>query len=106
MVRADPEQLTKAVGYLVRFLAHRVEADGRVAIHLQTVPDDASRVRLSLTGRPAELSALEREHLFSPLAIASDRLLDVGPGGEPEDHRGPGGATSPWPPRMGRSASS
>jgi len=80
VVRADREQLTKAVGYLIRFLAHRVEADGRVAIHLQTVPDDAGRVRLSLTGRPAQLSALEREHLFSPLAIASDRLLDVGPG--------------------------
>ena len=51
-----------------------------MAIHLQTVPDDAGRVRLSLTGRPAELSTLEREHLFSPLAIASDKLLDVGPG--------------------------
>jgi nitrogen-specific signal transduction histidine kinase len=37
-------------------------------------------VRLSLTGRPAQLSALERESLFSPLAIASDKLLDVGPG--------------------------
>ena len=80
VVRADREQLTKAIGYLVRFLANRVEADGRVAIHLQMVPDDPGRVRLSLTGRPAELSTLEREHLFSPLAIASDKPLDVGPG--------------------------
>lgn len=80
VVKADREQLTKGIGYLVRFLATRVDADGRVAIHLQTSPEDPSRVRLSLTGRPAQLSTLEREHLFSPLAIASDKLLDVGPG--------------------------
>jgi nitrogen-specific signal transduction histidine kinase len=79
-VKVDREQLTKAIGYLIRFLANRVDADGRVAIHLQTSPDDFNRVRLSLTGRPAFLSVLEREHLFSPLAIASDKLLDVGPG--------------------------
>jgi signal transduction histidine kinase len=80
VVKADREQLTKGIGYLVRFLATRVDADGRVAIHLQTSPEDPGRVRLSLAGRPAQLSALEREHLFSPLAIASDKLLDVGPG--------------------------
>jgi PAS domain S-box-containing protein len=80
VVKVDRDQLTKAIGYLVRFLANRVPPEGRVAIHLQASPDDPSRVRLTLTGRPAELSALEREHLFSPLAIASDKLLDVGPG--------------------------
>ncbi len=80
VVKVDRDQLTKAIGYLVRFLAHRVPPEGRVAIHLQASPDDPSRVRLTLTGRPAEISALEREHLFSPLAIASDKLLDVGPG--------------------------
>jgi nitrogen-specific signal transduction histidine kinase len=80
VVKADREQLTKAIGYLVRFLANRVDADGRVAIHLQTSPEDPGQVRLSLTGRPAQISTPEREHLFSPLAIASDKLLDVGPG--------------------------
>jgi nitrogen-specific signal transduction histidine kinase len=79
LVKVDREQLTKALGYLVRFLANRVEPDGRVAIHLQTALDDPGRVRLSLAGRPAQLSGPEREHLFSPLAIASDKLLDVGP---------------------------
>ena len=80
VVKADREQLTKGIGYLVRFLATRVDPDGRVAIHLQTSPEDPGLVRLSLAGRPAQLSTLEREHLFSPLAIASDKLLDVGPG--------------------------
>jgi signal transduction histidine kinase len=80
VVKVDREQLTKAIGYLVRFLANRVEPEGRMAIHLQAAPDDPGRVRLSLTGRPAQLSAHERESLFSPLAIASDKLLDVGPG--------------------------
>ena len=80
VVKVDKEQLTKAIGYLLRFLANRVERDGRVAIHLQVSSDDPTRVRLALTGRPAQLSSLEREHLFSPLAIASDKLLDVGPG--------------------------
>ena len=34
---------------------------------------------LSIVGRPATLTPVERERLFSPLAIASDRLFDVGP---------------------------
>jgi polar amino acid transport system substrate-binding protein len=80
VVKVDRDQLTKAIGYLVRFLANRVDADGRVAIHLQMSPDDPGIARLTLTGRPAQLSMLEREHLFSPLTIASDKLLDVGPG--------------------------
>jgi PAS domain S-box-containing protein len=80
VVRADREQLTKALAYLIRFLANRVEADGRVAIQLHKAGDDAGRLRLTLTGRPAHLSSHERDHLFSPLAIASDKLLDVGPG--------------------------
>jgi nitrogen-specific signal transduction histidine kinase len=80
VVKVDREQLTKAIGYLIRFLANRVDPEGRVAIHLQTSPGDPGHVRLSLTGRPASLSAAEGEHLFSPLAIASDKLLDVGPG--------------------------
>lgn len=79
-VKADRDQLGKALGYLVRFLAARVEADGRVAIHALPDPDDPHGVRLTLQGRPATLSPAEREHLFSPLAIASERLLDVGPG--------------------------
>jgi PAS domain S-box-containing protein len=80
LVKVDREQLTKAIGYVIRFLANRVEREGRVAIHLQVSPDDPTLLRLALTGRPAQLSPLEREHLFSPLAIASDKLLDVGPG--------------------------
>lgn len=80
VVKVDRDQLTKAIGYLVRFLANRVDADGRVAIHLQMSPDDPGIARLTLTGRPGQLSMPEREHLFSPLAIASDKLLDVGPG--------------------------
>jgi hypothetical protein len=43
-------------------IGNRVDPDGRVAIHLQTVPDDPNRVRLSLVGRPAQLSTLEREY--------------------------------------------
>lgn len=80
VVRGDREQLTKAIGYVIRFLANRVEADGRMAIHLQAPAEEPGRVRLSLTGRPAALTPHEREQLFSPLAIASDKLLDVGPG--------------------------
>jgi PAS domain S-box-containing protein len=79
-IRGDREQLSKAIGYVIRFLANRVEGDGRMSIHLQAPPDEPGGVRLSLTGRPASLSPHEREQLFSPLAIASDKLLDVGPG--------------------------
>jgi len=44
-----------------------------------TDPDRANAIRLSIIGRPATLTPFEREQLFSPLAIAADRLLDVGP---------------------------
>ncbi len=79
VVRADRDQLGKALGYLVRFLVARVEPDGRVAIHVVPDPDNPRTVRLSLLGKPATLTPADRERLFSPLAIASERLLDVGP---------------------------
>jgi PAS domain S-box-containing protein len=79
LVKADRDQLGKALGYLVRFLIARVETDGRVAIHVLPDPDDARTVRVSLLGKPATLTPADRERLFSPLAIASERLLDVGP---------------------------
>lgn len=79
VVKADREQLGKALGYLIRFLVNRVEGEGRVAIHALPDPDDPRTVRLSILGKPATLSPAERERLFSPLAIASERLLDVGP---------------------------
>jgi two-component system, NtrC family, sensor histidine kinase AtoS len=79
LIKADRDQLGKAFGYLVRFLIARVETDGRVAIHVLPDPDDARTVRVSLLGKPAMLTPADRERLFSPLAIASERLLDVGP---------------------------
>jgi len=79
VIKVDREQLSKALGYLIRFLLHRVAPDGRVAIHALVDPDDPGTVRVSILGKPATLTAEERERLFSPLAIASERLLDVGP---------------------------
>jgi nitrogen fixation/metabolism regulation signal transduction histidine kinase len=78
-VKADRDQLGKALGYLIRFLIARVEPDGRVAIHVLPDPDNGRMVRVSIVGKPATLAPAERERLFSPLAIASERLLDVGP---------------------------
>ena len=89
VVKADREQLTKAIGYLVRFLANRVDADGRVAIHLQTSPEDPGRVRLSLTGRPA--AALD-SRARAPVQPARDRLGQAArrrSGRDPEDRRSP-----------------
>jgi hypothetical protein len=68
------------VGYLIRFLLHQVEANGRPAIHAGPDPDQPQQARLSLVGTPATLTPAERERLFSPFAIASDRLLHAGPG--------------------------
>jgi polar amino acid transport system substrate-binding protein len=79
VVRADRDQLGKGLGYLLRFLVSRVAPDGRVAIHAVLDPDNPRSIRLSLLGKPATLTPAERERLFSPLAIASERLLDVGP---------------------------
>jgi nitrogen-specific signal transduction histidine kinase len=79
MVKADRDQLGKALGYVIRFLMARVEPDGRLAVHVLPDPDHPRLLRLSIVGKPAVLSPEERERLFSPLAIASERLLDVGP---------------------------
>jgi PAS domain S-box-containing protein len=79
MVRGDRDQLGKAIGYLLRFLLSRVATDGRVAIHATPDADNPRQIRLSILGKPAALTEMERERLFSVLAIASDRLLDVGP---------------------------
>ena len=79
VVRADRDQLGKAIGYLLRFLLSRVAADGRVAIRAAPDPDQPRTMRLLILGKPAALAPSERERLFSPLAIASERLLDVGP---------------------------
>lgn len=79
VVRADRDQLGKALGYLLRFLLNRVAPEGRVAIHALSDPDRPQVVRLSILGKPAVLADAERERLFSPLVIASERLLDVGP---------------------------
>jgi nitrogen fixation/metabolism regulation signal transduction histidine kinase len=92
VVKADRDQLTKALGYLLRFLVARVEANGRVAIHALADPDHPQWVRLILTGNPASLAADERERLFSPLAIASERLHDVGPGVSQKIVEGHGGS--------------
>ena len=80
VVKADRDQLGKALGYLIRFVVNRVEANGRMAIHALPYPDNPHTVRVSILGKPAILTPTERERLFSPLAIASDRLVDVGPG--------------------------
>jgi hypothetical protein len=92
VVKADRDQLTKALGYLLRFLVTRVEPSGRVAIHVLPDPDNAQAVRLVVVGKPAHLAPTERERLFSPLAIASERLHDVGPGVSQKIVEGHGGS--------------
>jgi PAS domain S-box-containing protein len=92
VVKADRDQLTKALGYLLRFLVARVEPGGRVAIHAVADPDQAQTIRLTIVGKPAHLSPTERERLFSPLAIASERLHDVGPGVSQKIVEGHGGS--------------
>jgi nitrogen-specific signal transduction histidine kinase len=92
VVKADRDQLGKAFGYLIRFLLDRVDARGRVAIHALTDVQDPHLLRLTILGKPAALTAAERERLFSPLAIASDRLLDVGPGVSQKIIEGHGGS--------------
>jgi nitrogen-specific signal transduction histidine kinase len=96
-VKADRDQLAKALAYLVRFLVARVDPRGRVAIHVLPDPDQPQAIRLTLLGKPAALSAVEREQLFSPLAIASERLLDVGPGVSQKIIEGHGGSLTLGP---------
>jgi nitrogen fixation/metabolism regulation signal transduction histidine kinase len=82
-VRVDPEQLRKALAYLVRyFIHHSPGEEARVAVSLARHSEraGAETVRLLVGSRTAQVSAERLAHLFDPvLMVQESSLIDVGP---------------------------
>ena len=80
-IKADRGQLKKALSYLVWYLMHRSPGDhAKVSISMSRSDDMAEHgVRLLLTSRTAEVGAEEMQHMFDPMHVVQDSLIDLGP---------------------------
>jgi hypothetical protein len=80
-IKADRGQLKKALSYLVWYLMHRSPGDhAKVSISMSRADDTADHgVRLLLTSRTAEVGAEEMQHMFDPMHVVQDSLIDLGP---------------------------
>jgi signal transduction histidine kinase len=75
-VKVDPAQLAKALAYLVRYLGHHAPAGTPVSV---TVGREAEDVRVVLASRAAAVPPSLLEHLFDPVRMAQESLIDIGP---------------------------
>ena len=78
-VRGDRTMLKKAIGYLVRYLVRRTEAqEAKIAIAVVR-NDKEDRVRITITSRTAEVRPDELHRIFDPIHVVQENLIDVGP---------------------------
>lgn len=81
LVSIDPAQLRRALGYIIRYLAHNSPA-GLAKISL-AVHRDAEHgrddVRITVGSRTAEVSPEKLQHLFDPVQMVQESLVDLGP---------------------------
>jgi len=100
-VKVDPGQLAKALAYLIRYLAHHSPEGATVSLSVSrgAEGDDPEEVRVVVGSRTAVVSPTRLEHLFDPVRMAQESLIDIGPavsqrvvealGGRLEARRGP-----------------
>jgi nitrogen-specific signal transduction histidine kinase len=84
VVKFDPEQLSKALRYLVIFLQQDLGACGRLSVTSavrQPGPraEEGDWVYIGLTGKGRKLQGQELERLFDPFCMDQSTLVDVGP---------------------------
>ena len=90
VVKADRDQLTKAIGYLVSLPRQPRRARRARGHPPAAVPDDpAACAWRSLAGRPASLSAARARAPVQPARHRLGQAARRGAGREPEDRRGP-----------------
>src|SRR5581483_6492387 len=82
LVKVDGIQLRKALGYLVRYLAHNSPGDlARVTIgvahHAET--NGAQDVRITVASRTSKVSEERLGRLFDPVQMVQESLIEVGP---------------------------
>jgi PAS domain S-box-containing protein len=79
LIRADRPMLTKAVAYLVWYLLRKTPGpDAKLALSLARF-DKEDRVRITVASRSAEVPSAELDHIFDPIQVVQQNLIDVGP---------------------------
>jgi PAS domain S-box-containing protein len=81
-VRVDPPQFRRAVGYLVWYLRHHSppgEARVHLAVSRHSDREEGESVRVIVSSRSATVPAESLEHLFDPVHMVQENLIEVGP---------------------------
>lgn len=80
-VKFDPEQLRKALLYIVIYLQQSLGPEGKLRLTSQARrgEEPGEWVYLTLTGSDCHLAPDELEHLFDPFDMEHSTLVDVGP---------------------------
>jgi PAS domain S-box-containing protein len=82
LVRADPDQLRRALSYLIWYLTHNSPGDdARVTISLGRHAERTAgeTVRILVGSRTASVPADKLGRLFDPVKMVQESLIDVGP---------------------------
>jgi signal transduction histidine kinase/DNA-binding response OmpR family regulator len=80
--KADRAQLVKALSYLVWYLIRKSPPNGKLSLSTGRHRDKASNeesVRIIAAVKEAVMTDAELEHIFDPLAVIKESLIDVGP---------------------------
>ena len=81
-VKVDVPQLRKALGYLIRYLAHNSPSEqAKVALSVGSHEDEHGgvEVRILVGSRTASVTAERLQRLFDPVHMVQESLIDVGP---------------------------
>jgi signal transduction histidine kinase len=81
-VKVDVPQLGKALGYLIRYLAHNSPSEqAKVALSVGSHEDEHGgvEVRILVGSRTANVTAERLQRLFDPVYMVQESLIDVGP---------------------------
>jgi signal transduction histidine kinase len=77
LLRVDAGQLRKALAYLVWYLAHHSPEGAPVSLSVKR--DGGETVRIIVASRAASVPARQIDHLFDPVRMAQESLIDIGP---------------------------
>jgi PAS domain S-box-containing protein len=83
LVKVDPAQFRRALTYLVRYLGHKSPTDeARVALSVTRHAErdgGGAEIRIQVGSRTATVPPDQLEHLFDPVRMVQEGLVDVGP---------------------------
>jgi signal transduction histidine kinase len=79
--KVDPEQLGKALAYLIWYLAHHSASGGAVSLSVKRLADRGGHddIRITVGSRTAAVPAAQLDRLFDPVQMAQESLIDIGP---------------------------